>query len=174
MGYKVSIHAQAIVDDTVEIGEGTSIWQFATVIRHTKIGRNCNIWPYALIDRSVIGNGTVAASGIVMGGAFKVGNNCFLGPNTTFCNDMWPSASKEGFDEEKFLDDSHWAVIVEDNVGIGANCIILPGVRIGKGAVIAAGSRVDRDVPEGYLWRGDNQIFPLGKDRKRERMRWAK
>lgn len=39
-------------------------------------------------------------------------------------------------------------VIIEDNVWVGAGSIILPGVTIGKGSVIAAGSVVTRDVPK--------------------------
>lgn len=38
-------------------------------------------------------------------------------------------------------------IIIEDNVWIGANCIVLPGVRIGFGSVIAAGSVVTKDIP---------------------------
>ncbi len=38
-------------------------------------------------------------------------------------------------------------IVIDDNVWIGANCIILPGVRIGYGCVIAAGSVVVKDIP---------------------------
>jgi acetyltransferase-like isoleucine patch superfamily enzyme len=39
-------------------------------------------------------------------------------------------------------------VTIGDDVWIGCNAVILPGVRIGRGAVVAAGSVVTRDVPE--------------------------
>lgn len=42
---------------------------------------------------------------------------------------------------------SHAKVIIHKDVWIGANCIILPGVTIGEGAVIAAGSIVTKDIP---------------------------
>lgn len=38
-------------------------------------------------------------------------------------------------------------VVIEDDVWIGTHCVILPGVRIGRGAVVAAGAVVTRDVP---------------------------
>ncbi|MEH7581800.1 DapH/DapD/GlmU-related protein, partial [Priestia megaterium] len=38
-------------------------------------------------------------------------------------------------------------VIIEDRVWIGARCIILPGVTIGKGATVGAGAVVTKDVP---------------------------
>ena len=45
-------------------------------------------------------------------------------------------------------------VIVEDDVLIGANSVILEGVKVGKGAVVAAGSVVTKDVPEGVVVAG--------------------
>lgn len=48
----------------------------------------------------------------------------------------------------------HKEVIIEEDVWIGANCIILPGVTIGKGAVVAAGSVVTKDVPSNTIVGG--------------------
>ena len=45
-------------------------------------------------------------------------------------------------------------VVVEDNVLIGANAVVLEGVQIGEGAVIAAGSIVIDDVPAGAVYAG--------------------
>lgn len=45
-------------------------------------------------------------------------------------------------------------VTIEDDVSIGAGCTILPGVTIGKGAVIGAMSLVNKDVPAGEFWGG--------------------
>lgn len=45
-------------------------------------------------------------------------------------------------------------IIIEDHVWIGVNCTILKGVRIGKGAVIAAGAVVTKDIPAGCLAGG--------------------
>lgn len=47
------------------------------------------------------------------------------------------------------------AVIIEDDVFIGARSIVLKGVRIGKGAVVGAGSVVSRDVPAGAIVAGN-------------------
>ena len=45
-------------------------------------------------------------------------------------------------------------IVIEDDVWIGANCVILPGVHIGYGAVVAAGSVVTRNVPSYALVAG--------------------
>ncbi|MGE0766686.1 MAG: DapH/DapD/GlmU-related protein [Hyphomicrobiaceae bacterium] len=56
-------------------------------------------------------------------------------------------------------------IVVEDDVWIGAHSIILPGVRIGRNAVVGAGSVVKRDVPAGCLVAGNpatvkRELFP--------------
>ncbi len=45
-------------------------------------------------------------------------------------------------------------VIIEDDVLIGANAVILEGVRVGKGAIVAAGAIVTQDVPAGAVVAG--------------------
>ena len=47
-----------------------------------------------------------------------------------------------------------YRVIIEDNVWIGEKASILPGVRIGRGAIIGTGAVVTRDVPAGHLALG--------------------
>lgn len=46
------------------------------------------------------------------------------------------------------------SVVIEDDVFIGPHCVILPDVKIGKGAVIRGGSVVTRNVPAGTMWGG--------------------
>lgn len=47
-------------------------------------------------------------------------------------------------------------VIIEEDVFVGPHCVILPNVRIGRGAVIKAGTVVSRDVPPGMMWGNPN------------------
>jgi acetyltransferase-like isoleucine patch superfamily enzyme len=165
------IHPQACVDDTVTIGEGTCIWQFATVIRGAKIGKNCNIASGACVDGSEIGDGTKIAHNLAMGPGFKVGKNCFIAPNVTFCNDAWPRAHMAGFDIKAY--EGRPAIIMADGASIGANAVILPGVHIGEGAMIAAGSVVTRDVPAGMLWLGTGELQRIASEDRKKRIRHA-
>ena len=50
-------------------------------------------------------------------------------------------------DDEAFMREANAPVIVEDDVWLATNVVVVPGVRIGRGAVVAAGAVVTRDVP---------------------------
>ena len=54
-------------------------------------------------------------------------------------------------------------IILEDNVWIGSNCVILKGVKIGTGSVVAAGSVVTKDVPPHTLYysKGEKVYTPI-------------
>lgn len=163
------IHELAHVDSSVKIGEGTVIRQFASVTGGTVLGRDCSVAPGCMLHGPVFGDRCRLAGGVMMGPGFRIGDGVFIGPNVTFCNDAWPRTHKQGFDPRAF-DGRRWAVIVEDGASIGANAVVLPGVRIGAGAMIAAGEVVTGDVPAGHLYRGGvSRKF----HREPERMRWA-
>jgi acetyltransferase-like isoleucine patch superfamily enzyme len=51
-------------------------------------------------------------------------------------------------------DESRTGVEVGRNVWVGANCVLLPGTRIGDNSLIAAGSVVNTEVPSGEIWGG--------------------
>ena len=131
-----------------QIGEGTRIWQFAIVLKGAKVGRNCNICAHTFIENDVVlGNNVTVKCGVYLWDGLRVGNNVFIGPNVTFCNDKHP---RSGVHDCPFLQ-TH----IEDNVSIGSNATVLPGVRIGKGAVVGAGSVVTKDVPPGVTVVGN-------------------
>lgn len=74
----------------------------------------------------------------------RIGNNTIIGYNTTIL-------AHEYLVNEYRLGD----VVIGDDVMIGANTTILPGVTIGDGAVVAAGTLVHRDVPAGAFVGGN-------------------
>lgn len=168
------IHPKAHVDSDVVLGEGTKIWQFASVTRGTIMGRDCSVSPFAMLDGSIYGDRVLVSAGVACGAGFKVGNDVFLGPGVCLANDMWPRASKEGYDDETLRGNKRFAVIVGDGVAIGAGAVVLPGVSIGKGAVIACNATVDRDVPENVVFKRDGYVAFISNEWSRTRMRWAK
>lgn len=168
------IHPLAHVDDSVRLGEGTKVWQFASITRGAVMGRNCSVSPFAMLDGSVYGDGVIVSGGVMAGAGFKVGNGVFIGPNVVLCNDCWPFASKDGYRDDLLRDDEHFAVIIGDGAAIGAGALILPGVRIGAGAVVAAGAVIGRDVPDAMVARRNGYTAPsVPADWRERRMRWA-
>lgn len=83
-----------------------------------------------------------------------IGNNVTVGANTTIADtDFHPLDSKQ----RRSLSSGGRAepIIIEDDVFIGMNCLILKGVRIGRGSVIGAGSVVANDVPPQVVASGN-------------------
>lgn len=169
------IHPKAHVDETVTLGEGTRVWQFASITRGTVMGRDCSVSPFAMLDGSVYGDRVIVSGGVMAGAGFKVGSDVFLGPNVVLANDCWPFATKDGYRDDLLRDGEHWAVVIEDGAAIGAGAVILPGVVVGAGAVVAAGAAVGRNVPAGTVWTQNAYIRPTIPANWRERrMRWVR
>lgn len=96
---------------------------------------------------------------IVDGGTLQIGHDCFMNQNVAVtCLDFVEIGNYVQIGNNTVIVDHNHDytngngfvcnhVVIEDNVWIGANCVILPGVTIGKGAVIAAGSVVNKNIP---------------------------
>ena len=131
-----------------QIGERTRIWQFAVVLKGARIGRNCNICAHTFIENDVvIGDNVTVKCGVQLWSGLRIGNNVFIGPNVTFCNDKHPKSGNHDFECLQ--------TVVEADVSIGANATILPGIQLGKGCVVGAGAVVTKNVPPGITVVGN-------------------
>lgn len=134
------VHELAICDSN-RVGAGTRIWEFSHVFPGAKIGSDCNFSAGVLVENDVeVGDRVTIKSGVQLWDGVRVEDDVFIGPNATFANDPFPRSKK--------YPASFAQTIVEKGASIGANATILPGVRIGKGAMVGAGSVVTRDVPD--------------------------
>lgn len=88
-----------------------------------------------------IGEGSMIDMGAVLGGRAEVGKHCHVGAGAVLAGVIEPPSAKP--------------VVLEDDVLIGANAVVVEGVRIGKGAVVGAGSIVLNDVPAGAVVAGN-------------------
>lgn len=167
------IHPLAHVEDAV-IGAGSRVWQFASVTGGTVLGKDCSVSPFAMLHGPRFGDRCIISGGVMMGPGFVFGDDCFIGPNVTLANDMWPTTSKEGLDLEAMRSGEFVTIRAGNGVTIGANAVVLPGVTIGDGAVIAAGAVCGKDVPAGHLFRRDGKMILISPAwTKRRRMRRA-
>lgn len=79
-----------------------------------------------------------------------VGNNVMFGPNVVLCTGTHPVSPALRLRQAQY----NLPVSIGDNVWIGANVSVLPGVTIGSNSVIGAGSIVTRDIPSGVVAAG--------------------
>ena len=126
----------------------------------------------ATLDGPKFGNRCIISQGVAMGPGFQFGSDCFIGPNVTICNDMWPATHKDGFSADLYRS-GRLAVFVGNNVCIGANAVVLPGVVLGDYSVVAAGAVAEKSVPANNLLRRDGTMVEINPDWRKHRMRFC-
>lgn len=98
-----------------------------------EIGDHAVIMMGAIINiGAVVGENSMIDMGAVLGGRAIVGKNCHIGAGAVLAGVVEPASEEP--------------VIIEDDVLIGANAVVIEGVRVGKGAIVAAGAVVIEDV----------------------------
>ena len=118
-------------------------------IQGAKVGKRVTFYPGIKINPSMnirIGNHVDLAWGVIITtkGGVDIGDRTLIGYRTQILSANHIIPEKEG----KIFDSGHSyeRVIIENDVWIGANCIITAGVQISEGAIVAAGSVVTKDV----------------------------
>lgn len=113
----------------------------AIIRDQVEIGDRAVIMMGAVINiGAVIGEGTMIDMNVVLGGRATVGKNCHIGAGCVLAGVIEPPSAEP--------------VVIEDDVVIGANAVVLEGIRVKKGAVVAAGAIVIEDVPENAVVAG--------------------
>jgi len=148
------------------IGDNAIIRPFSTIYAGTSIGNNFQCGQGASIrEDNIIGNNVSIGTNAVLEFENSIGDFCrvhsgsflemvtlgkyvFVGPNTVFTDDPHPMNCPK-------YKECGGGAIVGDLAKIGANCTFLPAVKIGKGALIGAGSVVVGDIPEMVVAAGN-------------------
>lgn len=120
------------------IGSGTNVGPFAYLRPNSVVGRNCKIGDFVEVKNSTLGDGT-KASHLTYIGDSDLGNDINLGCGVVFVN--YDGTNK-------------YRSTIEDGAFIGCNTNLVSPVNVGKGAYIAAGTTVTKDVPEDALCVG--------------------
>ena len=135
----VFLHPQALCESK-NVGPRTRIWANAHVLPGAHIGADCNICDHTFIENDVtVGDRVTVKCGVQLWDGVRIEDDVFIGPNATFANDRFPRSRQR---PTKFL-----ATIVKEGASIGANATILPGITIGRGAMVGAGAVVVESVP---------------------------
>lgn len=142
-------------------------WIKSTYIRLQggKIGKRVVFYPGIKISPAkniVIGDDVDLAWGIIIttGGGVEIGDRTLIGYNTQILSTNHNIPENHG----RIFGSGHTKkkVIIKNDVWIGASAIILPGISIGEGAVVAAGSVVTKNV-EAFTVVGGNPAKPIKK-----------
>jgi UDP-2-acetamido-3-amino-2,3-dideoxy-glucuronate N-acetyltransferase len=150
------IHPLAFVHPEAEIGEESTVWQFAVVLQGAKIGAGCNLNAHTLVEGgAVLGNRVTLKCGVYVWDGVMLEDDVFCGPNATFTNDKSPRS--------KVRPPAFLGTRVCKGASIGAGAVILPGVTIGEKAMVGAGAVVTKDVLAGETVVG-NPAKPVRRD----------
>ncbi len=134
------VHAMGLCESQ-SVGKGTRVWAFAHVLPKAVVGDDCNICDHVFVENDVvIGNRVTLKCGVQIWDGITIEDDVFIGPNATFTNYRFPRS-------RKYLE-SYPRTVVKEGASLGANCTILPGLTIGKGAMVGAGAVVTKDVPD--------------------------
>lgn len=140
-------HEKALCEST-NIGKGTRVWAFAHILPKAVIGAECNICDGVFIENDVIvGDRVTVKCGVQLWDGLTVEDDVFIGPNATFTNDRFPRS--------RVYPEQFARTILRKGASIGANATILPGLEIGSGAMVGAGSVVTRSVPPNAIAVGN-------------------
>jgi acetyltransferase-like isoleucine patch superfamily enzyme len=166
----------AIVGDRCIIRSGTVIYEDTIIGNDVQTAHHVVIREGARIgDGCVFGNGSEVQIGARLGRNVRLqigvmisenaelGNDIFIGPGVVFTAGRFmtgalEAAGKMTYAEAAAQEGGNWgksSVIVEDEVRIGANAVIITGVRLGKGCVVGAGSVISQDVAPDSLVMGN-------------------
>ncbi len=138
------IYAGTVIGDRFNSGHG------ALIREDNVIGDDCSVGTNAVLEAgNRIGSGTRIHSGCFLEHV-TLGARVFLGPHVVFTDDPHPMCPR-------YLECVLGAT-VEDDVSIGANATILPGIRIGAGSLIGAGSVVTKTVEAGVVVAGNPAV----------------
>jgi UDP-3-O-[3-hydroxymyristoyl] glucosamine N-acyltransferase len=144
-----SVGPSSVIYYNVEIGKNTLIGDHASIREKVKIGDFCIISRSVTINYNTsIGHRTKIMDLTHITGNCEIGNDVFISVLVATTNDR--AIGQHGYTEEHIQGPK-----ISHKVAIGAGANILPFVHIGEGAIVAAASVVNKDVPAGKMVAGN-------------------
>ncbi len=138
IGDDAVIRSGTLIYDDVTIGDRFTTGHDVLVRAGSRIGDDVLLGTGTVIDGNVtIGSSVSLQTGTYVPPETIIGDNVFFGPHAVVTNDPYP-----------IREASHiTGAEIQDNVSLGANATVLPGVVLGEGSFVAAGALVTEDVP---------------------------
>lgn len=153
---QVRIHETAEVSAGAQVGPGTSIWNHSQVREGSKIGSECIVGKNVYIDAGAkIGDRCKIQNNVSVFHGVIIEDGVFVGPHVCFTNDKLPRAINSDGTLKAADDWEISEILVRTGAALGANSTILPGVTIGRWAMVGSGSVVTKDVADHDLVVGN-------------------
>ena len=146
---KYKIHPTALVEEGVEIGEGSAIWDNVHIRHHTRIGGQCIVGEKTHISYGVqIGNFVKINAFVYICTAVTIEDGVMISAGSIFTNDLYPRATDPGvtFLRSSEPDDQTLSTLVRTGATIGAGSVIGCNLTIGRFAMVGMGSLVTRSI----------------------------
>lgn len=141
IGLNPTIREPTIIYPGNEIGDNFSTGHFVTIREDNKIGNNVSIGSHSNIEHHIVIEDNVRIHSNCFIPEFSIlKHDCWIGPNVVLTNALYPKSIN--------VKNELKGPIICQFAKIGANSTILPGITVGKHALIGAGSVVIEDVPD--------------------------
>lgn len=163
-----------VLDKVKYHGKNVKVWSLAKIINpeFAVLGDECRILDFAFVDAKesfVLGKYSIVCWHCVIEGHAHVtiGNRCFIGPGSKLLGSTYEF---NGYYTNEHLPEKTHAtkygdIIISDDAYLGANCVVMPGVTIGEGAVVGSNAFVNKDLEPWGIYVG----APARKIGERER-----
>jgi acetyltransferase-like isoleucine patch superfamily enzyme len=151
---KPRIHPTALIEDGVEVGPGTAIWDNVHVRHGARIGAECIVGEKTYVAYGVrIGNRVKINALVYICAAVTIEDGVMISAGTIFTNDRFPRATTPDLRRLRPSDpdEATRPTLVRAGATIGAGCTIGCDLVIGRFAMVGMGSVVTRSVPDFHL-----------------------
>ncbi len=135
---------------TAKVGKNTRTGHNFLIRENTVVGDGCLIGTNVVIDNDcVVGDNCSFQTGAYVPTGSRIGDRVFLGPNASLTNDKTPLRTEYKLEK----------ITIENDVTVGSNATLMPGITVGEGAFIAGGAVVTKDVPAWHIAKGCPAVF---------------
>jgi UDP-2-acetamido-3-amino-2,3-dideoxy-glucuronate N-acetyltransferase len=149
------VHQSAEVEEGARVGADTIIWGLTHLRAGAVVGTGCTIGRSVFVDEDVVlGDRVKVQNHALLYRPARIGDEVFIGPAVVLTNDRYPRAVNVDGTPKTTADWRAAGVVLRSGCSIGARSVLLPGVTVGRWAMVAAGSVVTQDVPDYALVAG--------------------
>jgi len=165
IGKNVKVGRYSSIHQKVKIGDNSKIEDGVVIYENCKIGKNCIIGTGAVLkpdtcidDYSIFGTLSITEGKVKIGKCttvhaqchitkgVSIGSNTFIGPKLVTMNTPNITQGEHGTSNKK-KSPKIFSLIIEDNVRIGSDVTIAPGIVVGHNSFIFVGTLITKDIP---------------------------